>query len=190
MSLAQLTLLAVVLTVGVPSAWKNPTAGALVLCWVFSETLYLLTGDGMAVQFYAYPDVLVIAVIFAKREWCNLDSNGWLTELKCVLLERSPCDRLILLSYPVVWWLYVAPIAHYYQYWALWTISIAQFFAAGFEAFQKVMRARSAREKIDPPDNILLFPQQPAFAAAFQPYSHRRTAEAAQLVACGGYGDG
>jgi hypothetical protein len=159
MSLPHALMWAIVLVVGVPSAWRNPTAGALVLCWVFSEGLWALTGNGLAVAYYAYPDAFVIAVIFAKPEWCNLGwDRGWLLELKCILLERSPCDRIILLSYPVVWTLYVVGIAPYYQWWSLYWIAVAQFVVAAWEPLSKLLRSRAeaADRQPDYPGDLLV----------------------------------
>jgi hypothetical protein len=157
MSLPELVLWAVVLAVGIPSAWRNPTAGALVLCWVVSQTIYALTGNGLAVEYYAYPDIFVIAVIFAKREYCNLRPyRSTFHQLACVVLERSPADRFILLSYPVVWYFYTATSTPHLQYWALYLLSVAQFLAAGAESLSKSIRC-PAEEKVPRDEGDLLF---------------------------------
>lgn len=143
MSLPHLLMWCVVLGVGVPSAWRNPTAGALVLCWVFSEGLYALTGNGLATDYFIFPDLLVLAVIFAKPEACNYRpyENTWV-QFKCIILERSVPDRIVMVIFPAMWWTYVADIAPYYQWWALFYLSIAQFLAAGWEGFSKIYRSR------------------------------------------------
>ena len=158
MSLPQAILWAIVLVVGLPSSWWNPTAGALVLCWVFSEGLFWLTGNNLAVAYYAYPDVFVIAVIFAKRAHCDLDPHDMFGEIKCLLLERSPCDRIILLSYPVCWWLYAADISDYSKWWSLWIIAIAQFLVAAWEPLSKPLRrhAEAAERQIDHVGDLLV----------------------------------
>lgn len=135
MSTPELVLWGVVLVIGVPSAWRNPTSAALVISYLASRAIYIITGDALAVEYYAFPDIFVIAVIMAKREYCNLRPyrNTWY-QLKCVLLERSPADRFILLSFPLVWALYVATIDPWYQYWGLYALAILQFLAAGMES--------------------------------------------------------
>jgi hypothetical protein len=153
---------AAVLVVGMPAAWRNPTAGALVLCWVFSEGLYTLTGNGLAVQYFAYPDIFVLAVIMAKPEYCNLQPyRSTLHQLKCILLERSPSDRFIMLSYPVAWYFYVTDIQPYYQYYALWWLAIAQFLAAGWEPVSKFFRRHAEtmnRPPADPGTLLVAYP--------------------------------
>jgi hypothetical protein len=143
MSLPHIIMWAIVLVVGVPSAWRNPTAGALVLCWVVSEGVYSLTGNGLATEFFLFPDFVVIAVIAMKPEVCNFRPyiSAW-HQAKCLLLERSVPDRIVLLLFPVAWYFYAADIAPYYQWWALWWISVVQYLVAGFEGFSKIYRSR------------------------------------------------
>lgn len=148
-------MLAVVAVVGIPSAWRNPTAAALVLCWIVSQSIYIFTGNGLAVEYYTYPDAFVVAVIFTKAEYCNLDPQSMLEEIKCILLERSPADRFILCTYPVCWYFYVAEIPPFYTYWALWLLAVAQFLAAGFESLSKsIRRASSVSETSGPSDDV------------------------------------
>jgi hypothetical protein len=147
----QLIMWAVVLLIGVPSAWRNPTSAALIVGWIVAEGMYRLNGNGLAVEYLAFPDIFVLAVIMAKREYCNLRPyrNTW-HQLKCVLFERSPADRFIMLCYPLVWALYIAAIDPYYQYWGLYFLAIAQFLAAGWESFLIFRRHAEALEC--PPD--------------------------------------
>lgn len=150
MSLPHLLMWTIVLAVGVPSAWKNPTAGALVLCWVVSEGIYALTGNGLATEYFLYPDFFVIAVIMMKPEACNLRPyRGPWHQLKCMLLERSVPDRIVMLLFPLAWYFYAATIHPYYQYWALFYIAIAQYLVAGWEGFSKLRRTRAVSETPD-----------------------------------------
>lgn len=130
MSLPHIIMWAVVLVVGVPSAWWNPTAGALVLCWVVSEGIFALTGNNLAVAYYIYPDMLVLAVIFAKA------SRRCVPEapLGDILYDAWCTDRIVLLIFPFMWVSYVAALHPYYTWWALYYLAIAQFLAAGWEA--------------------------------------------------------
>jgi hypothetical protein len=150
MALPNIIMWAIVLAVGVPSAWRNPTAGALVLCWVVSEGIYAFTGNGLAVEYYIFPDVFVLAIIFAKPEACDLAPYAdWRHQLKCFLLERSVPDRIVMLIFPVMWCVYVSGIDPYYQWWSLWGLAIIQFFAAGWEGFSKIYRSRAVSETPD-----------------------------------------
>jgi hypothetical protein len=149
MTLPHIIMWAVALVVGVPSAWKNPTAGALVLCWVFSEGLFWLTGNNLAVAYYAYPDICAITIIIAKgivragdRDWPDL--TVW---DKCII-------GLFLLG---AWPIYVSTLHPYYQWWALFYISIAQFLLAGGESAQAFLRSLRARSAFPPADNGLAF---------------------------------
>lgn len=141
---------AVALLIGIPSAWRNPTSAALVIGWAVSEGIYLITGDGLAIEFYPFLDVFVLAVILAKVEHCNLRPYRSIWHcLACVLLERSPADRFIMLTYLLVWPLYVVPIDPFYQYWGLWIIAVAQFLAAGCESVSISRRRKSRTPIID-----------------------------------------
>lgn len=144
MSTPHIIMWAIVLAVGVPSAWRNPTAAALVLCWIVAEAIFVLTGNSLAVEYYAYPDIFVLAVIFAKQEHCSLKpyQNTW-HQFKCVVLERSPADRLVMLIFPVMWWLYAADIGDRTKWWALWFLAAAQFLLAGAESLSKYLKSRA-----------------------------------------------
>lgn len=158
MTLPHIVMWLVVAVVGIPSAWRNPTAAALVLCWIFSEGLFAFTGRGLAVEYYSYPDCIVLAVIFAKPEHCNqgMYQSTW-HQFKCLLIERSPSDRAVMLIFPVMWWAYVADIHDFYRYWILWGGAILQFLFASSESIELFWRAR--REQITPSssDNISRF---------------------------------
>ena len=137
-------LWAVMLLIGVPSAWRNPTAAALVGAWVFSKALFLVTGDGLAVQFYVFPDIAALAVILAKPEHCfrGYDRSWWF-EFKCILLERSPSDRAVMLLFPVLWYAYVADISAYAQWFVLWGATILQVLFASAESLERFWHSRS-----------------------------------------------
>ena len=161
MSAPELILFAIVAVVGIPSARRNPTAAALVGAWAFSEALYLYTGSGLETEYFAFPDCVVIAVIMVKRPHCTFDMPpNWLAEFKCLLFERSPADRFILLTYPVAWFFYVADAAPFYTYWALWLIAVAQFAAAGREALPAFFRrnADAATFPSEKPGSLRLCP--------------------------------
>lgn len=185
MTLPHSIMWATVAVVGVPSAMRNPTAAALVVSWLFSESLFLLTGNGLALEYFVFPDIAVIAVIFCKRDWkpCETYRSAW-HQLKCVLLERSPSDRLIVCSYPICWALYVSDIDPYYQWWGLFHISVAQFLAAGWEALHGYWISRSSiiRRHLGDIDAL--------FFSVFSPVPSLCAADCAPNTATGGGGSG
>lgn len=158
MSLPAIVMWAVVALIGIPSAWKNPTAAALVISWIVGEVVFLATGNNLPVELYLYPDIFVIAVIFCKREWQACDDYGstW-HQFLCLTIERSPADRCVLFFFPIMWAVYVAPIDAYSQWWILWSAVILQFLFASAESLEMFWRAR--REQITPSssDNVSRF---------------------------------
>lgn len=144
MSTPALFLWAIVFVVGIPSAWSNPTAGALVISKIAGWAIYQITGDNLPVEYYLFPDIFVLAVIFSKHEHAclHLYRSVW-HQLKCVMFERSPCDRLIVLIFLAMWILYVADVHPYYKWWSLFWLVVAQFLAAGAESFLNCWRSHS-----------------------------------------------
>lgn len=147
MPIPALIMWAVVFAVGVPSAWRNPTAAALVVAKIAGWGIYKITGDNLPVEYYLFPDIFVLAVIFAKQEFCNQRPyrNTW-HQLKCVLLERSPADRIVMLLFVLCWFVYIADMHPFHQWWSLWGITIAQFFAAWAESFNSYRRDADAAD--------------------------------------------
>lgn len=132
MTIPQLIMWAVIFGIGVPSAWRNPTAAALVISWLTGEVIYAITGDGLAVEFYLFPDIFVIAMVMAKD-------------------VRSVADRIVLSIYPICWVLYVADVHPFYKWYLLWGLTISQFLAVGWESFS--IYRRSLHAASDTPDN-------------------------------------
>jgi hypothetical protein len=111
-----------------------------------TKTIYLVTGNGLAVAFFIYPDIFVLSIIFCKPRYrpCGdyWDFSIW-HQLKCILTERSPADRVVMLIYPIEWVLYVGDFAPRFTWFALWGLSIAQFLAAGLEPIFSFIRRRT-----------------------------------------------
>jgi hypothetical protein len=112
--------------------------------------------------------------------------------LKCILLERSPADRIVVLIFPLMWALYAAPIHDYYRWWSLYWLVIAQFIAAGWEGYAKLIQWVKAKQQrrnpiIDRHLVVIPFPLQRRGADAV-----RKTPETsgALLTAIGGGGGG
>jgi hypothetical protein len=156
-------LLAIALVVGLPSARRNLTAGALVLCWAVAVGFYCIAGHSLPIWLYPFADVFVIAAMFCKD-------------------RRSYADRFILLTYPVAWWLYTAPV---YPYAALWVIAAAQFFAVGSEALDRFLRRNARVSSFRFPDNDNL--TRLVFLRTHRP-TMLRAAERAQTTMIGGGG--
>lgn len=154
MTLPELVMMGVVAFVGLPSAWRNPTAAALVASWAFGYVVYLATGNGLALKFYFMADIAVIAVIYiCKPEARSLRpyASAW-RRFVAILLERSPWDRIVLGIFPLAWLAYVANIGDYYRYWVLWVLAAAQFLAAGGEAVHSWIDERRANALTPPPE--------------------------------------
>jgi len=126
MSAPIIFLWVVVFAVGVPSAWRNPTAGALVLCKIAGWVIYKLTGNNLPTEYYPYVDAFVIAIIFCKPG----DS-------------RSPSDKAVLLIFALMWVAYVVPVDAYYRWWSLWGLVILKFLFASAESIEAFWQSRS-----------------------------------------------
>ncbi len=192
MSIYGLIMWCVMLLIGVPSAWRNPTAAALVGAWVFSKALFLATGDGLAVNFYVFPDIAALAIILAKPEYCfrGYDRSWWM-EFKCILLERSPSDRAVMLLFPVLWWGYVADISEYSRYFVLWGASILQVLFASAESLETFWASRAQsiiRRHLG--DLDAMFSAVFVFPSVFRPVPILCAADCASNNVSGGGGDG
>jgi hypothetical protein len=149
MSNARLALWVIALAVGffavAVARRPNPTALALLLAFAASQV-------GLPHDLYACPDALTIAFIMMKSQRCYLEGDGWWHEIKCLVLERSPADAFILLSFPLAWGIYVSDLHHFYWWWSLTIIAVAQFIAAGSEPLLQLLRdRRNADMAICPP---------------------------------------
>ena len=139
----ELILITVVAVVGIPSAWRNPTAAALVLAWIAVKVLYLVTGNGLAVEWYIYPDIAVLAIIFCKPDYrpCDYYRGTW-HQLACLWTERSPSDRAVMAIFPLMWIAYFAPISPFIQWYLLWAGAILQFLFASAEPLAEFFHSR------------------------------------------------
>ena len=66
MSTPHIIMWAIVVCVGLPSAYRNPTALALSLSWLMGELTWMATGNSLPLSVYICADITVIAVICAK----------------------------------------------------------------------------------------------------------------------------
>jgi hypothetical protein len=163
MSWPAIVMYLVVACVGLPAAFRNPTALALVVAWLVPEILYQFTGNSLPLSVYFMADITVIAVICAKAaigEGCSTYPT-LRQQFACFWRALTACDRTILgLFLFGAWPVYVSNLHPYYAWFALWAIAIAQFMLAGVEALVGWHQRRKADRKL--PDNVFLF--APAYA--------------------------
>lgn len=131
MTLPEIIIWATVIVVGVPSAWRNPTAAALVMAWIAGQAIYMVTGDNLPTEFYVFPDLFVIAVVASKA-------------------MRTNADWVVLAIFPICWVLYVADISAFHKWYALWALTLAQFLVMGAETLSRFLRDADAMNH--PPD--------------------------------------
>lgn len=144
MSWPELVILGVVLLVGVPAAFRNPTAAALVASWAFGEAVWLITGDNLPLKAYVIADITVLAVIICKPCLFRGPYRDWLHQLRCIFDERTIWDQIIVASFPIMWGLYIAAVGDKFKWYALWALAIVQLLASGGEALQSWLAARKA----------------------------------------------
>jgi hypothetical protein len=170
MSGLEIALAVVVLLVGIPSfvwvwrshdrwlvEWRNPTAGALVLCWAFGQVMFYVFGVDLLAEdnrsLLVYCDFFVIAIIIAKPEVCSLRPyHGFWHEIGCMFQERSRWDRAVFVLFLVAWVAYAAPLSERGRWMALWAIAVLQFAAAAGETITKWRTARTANAGSEVPE--------------------------------------
>lgn len=158
-----------VVAAGFPAIFRNPTSAALFIAWLAAEIYVLVTGNSLPTDLYPFLDIFVLGVLFAKPEVRSLApyKSAW-HQLKAVLLERSVPDRIVMLAFLPMWFVYVAPLDPYPAWMALWGLSIIQFLAAGCEGYSKLIRWFRARKPTPVnrhlADNVIPFPCRDADA--------------------------
>lgn len=129
---------AVVVCVGLPAAYRNPTALALSLSWLAGQATYLTTGNNLPLSIYIMADIAVITIIYAKsirHAGVKTYPSAW-RHLKGFVTDLTPCDRIVLAIFLLGSWpVYVLDLHPYYRWWTLYWLTIAQFLTAGVEAF-------------------------------------------------------
>lgn len=133
------------------SLGRNPTAAALVVSWSVGEMIWLATGNPLPVSYYPFLDIAVLAVIACKPPYRRWQPRGAWERLQGIILDRSPADRAVVLVFPIMWLIYVAPLHPYYAWWSLWLLAIIQFLAAGWESLSKFRRSRAVSDTPDSP---------------------------------------
>lgn len=154
MSWPAILIYAVVAFVGLPAAFRNPTAAALVLAWLVAECVWLLTGDNLPISTYFMADVAVITMIYAKtiRRVGVKNYPTIRMQLKCLILDLTNCDRWVVGLFLLgAWPAYILSADPYYKWWWLYAVTITQFILAGAEAIQSFRHNVNERAAYDPP---------------------------------------
>lgn len=138
MTTAGIIMWGVVLLVGLPSAWRNATALALVASWAIAQWWWLVTGDNIPLAVYFLCDTAVMAVILAKP-------------------ARAWSDGVVLTIFLPMWVLYVAPLTDHDRWWLLWGLAIAQFMAVGCQGARGLLAAAKGRNDNEAPPGALRF---------------------------------
>lgn len=154
MSFPDYLLLAVVLLIGVFASPRNMTAAALTASYFAVQGVWLATGAVFDTRITLLIDLTVIAAIYCKLPahecWPYRDRQHQFCSL---WLERSIWDRVVLSIFPVAWAVYFLPLATSTAFWYLYWLAIAQFVAAGGEALQSYLSARTANAGKAAPDS-------------------------------------
>src|SRR5687767_2352409 len=115
MTAPEIIFACVVVLVGLPSAWRNVTAAALVASWAAGQAVWLFSGDSLPLRFYMMADLAVLAVIFCKPTPYS-PYRGFGHQLCLMWLERSLWDRVVITIFGLMWLTYSLPISDYYRW--------------------------------------------------------------------------
>jgi hypothetical protein len=139
-------MLVVVALLGLCAGWRNVTAGALVASYLAVMVPYWGWGISFPTPVGVLFDATVIMAMFCKAPAFHCLPYGTLGAQFCWLwLERSYWDRFVIALFGASWLVYLAPVSAADRWWPLWTIALAQYLAAGGEALQASLSARSAK---------------------------------------------
>lgn len=144
---------AVVAGVGIPAAFRNSTALAMVIAWLSVELVYQLTGDSLPLRFSFMADIAVIVVIYAKMiRRCGAKLYSSLGEqLRCLVTDLTPWDRWIVAIFLLgAWPAYALSFDPWWKWHLLWLATISQFLLAGGEALT-CFRAEKRKAVTDTP---------------------------------------
>jgi hypothetical protein len=154
----------VVLLVGIPSMWRNVTAIALVVSWGLGQAVWMISGDNLPLRIYFLCDLTVLTAILCKSEAFNcLPYHGPRHQVRCLLLERSLWDRIVIMIFPAMWAVYVLPVGEYNRWWTLFYLALAQLLAAGGESFQSWRAANPPEAASDNPSSGMKFSVERGF---------------------------
>jgi hypothetical protein len=148
----ELLFAAVVVIAGVPAARYNATAAGLVISYVFVQSAYAISGVVWPIHLFVFIDLAVLTIIYCKPPaydcWPYRNMGH---QLRSMWFERSIWDRIVIAAFPLCWAAYSLPLSDFSRWWALYFLSLAQFIAAGGEAFHVYRTCRPAKAA-KPPD--------------------------------------
>lgn len=154
MTTAEAIFAGIVFFIGVPAMWKNMTAIGLVASYAILQAAWRLTGEA-STGLQLLCDMGVITIMLVKPDYIDgfpyRDVRSQFYAL--FWTERTPCDRIIGMIFPLMWVLYAVKIDAYYQWWGLWWLAAAQLVAAGIEPvrLRVVRKWRESRSNLTPP---------------------------------------
>jgi len=170
MTLPHLIMWLIVFAVGVPSAWRNLTALALVISWLVGELAWLVTGNNLPLSVYFMADVAVIAIIYAKtirRVGAKTYASSW-QQLRCLITDLTVYDRWVAALFLLgAWPLYTLNVNPWTKWWCLWALVIAQFLIASLESLAGFRASRHKEQAATIIDrhlyaNVIPFPRRAA----------------------------
>lgn len=140
-------------------AWRrNATSAALAFSYFASQLWWIIAGTcDVGVMFMI--DATTIALVFCKAivRCPDEDFRTAAEHFRCMVAAFTHGDRLVLAIFPLMWCVYVAQIDEFTRWYALWALAMAQFAAAGADAFMDGRRARVSRSEPDIPSSGLQF---------------------------------
>lgn len=158
MTLAQLIMAGAVFLLGIPAAFRNPTAFALVAAYFVVQGLWMTTGAALPWFVLFAIDLACLAVIYLKapvpHPWCRVCRcevdvilyRSFPHQLCALWLERSRGDRFVIVCFPAAWWLYLADgVSPWVQWHGLYFLALAQLLAAAGESYLHFRSSRAAK---------------------------------------------
>lgn len=132
----------VVFLIGIPAAFFSRTVAALVVAYLIVQGLWMATGAVLSSMLLFWIDIACIAAICTRppAKECYPD---WPLPLCLLWLERSWCDRIVLVGFPAAWWVYAFEDA---AWWPLYFISLVQLLVASGEALHSIITRRVSDE--------------------------------------------
>lgn len=148
-----IAMYAVVAGIGVPAAFRNVTALAMVIAWLLVELAYQITGDSLPLRFSIMADIAVIASIYAKTIH-RVGTKTYPTvkeQLRCLVVDLTRWDRGIVAIFLLgAWPAYALSIDPFWKWYLLWGLCIAQFLLAGGEALASFLKAKREAKNLPP----------------------------------------
>jgi hypothetical protein len=130
----------------------------LAFAYFATQGWYLIAGFGFDAGEMFMIDIFTIALVFCKAtaRCPDVEFRTASHHLRCMIAALTPCDRIVLGIFPLVWIVYVLTISDFARWWLLYALSMAQFVATGAEAYTEWRKAKASSEP-DIPSSGLMF---------------------------------